>query len=321
MALLGSILRDVSRSFYISIRILPGKLREPVGLAYLLARATDTVADTSQVPPSMRASFLQTLASAIQGPEPSPAIIDLVKSFRPLQTNESERRLIESLPQCFELLGRLDAADRADVREVLAKINRGQMLDVERPILDTTAELDEYTYLVAGCVGEFWTRVCFRHVDNFSDRSIPEMSALGKRYGMGLQLINILRDAGTDLRNGRCYFPTDELKAVGSSVSQIESDPGPFMLVFRRWLDQAQRRLESGMEYVSAIESRRVRAATALPALIGARTLALLRSKDTTVMRETIKVPRNQVRGIIGTVTLTLANRNRLRKMFHRFLS
>ncbi len=42
------------------------------------------------------------------------------------------------------------------------------MLDLERfdnpkevRVLGTAADLDEYTYLVAGCVGEFWTRLCF----------------------------------------------------------------------------------------------------------------------------------------------------------------
>jgi phytoene/squalene synthetase len=38
--------QSVSRSFYLTIRFLPRPLREPVGLAYLLARATDTIADT-----------------------------------------------------------------------------------------------------------------------------------------------------------------------------------------------------------------------------------------------------------------------------------
>src|SRR5206468_357177 len=44
--LLGDLLRQVSRSFYLSLAVLPGPLREPIGLAYLLARAADTVADT-----------------------------------------------------------------------------------------------------------------------------------------------------------------------------------------------------------------------------------------------------------------------------------
>jgi farnesyl-diphosphate farnesyltransferase len=60
------------------------------------------------------------------------------------------------------------------------------MLDLQRfgiwrnPRASTAAELDEYTYLVAGSVGEFWTRLCFRHVRNFASPSEDEMLALGK---------------------------------------------------------------------------------------------------------------------------------------------
>ena len=93
------------------------------------------------------------------------------------------------------------------------------MLDLQRfdnpheiRALSTAADLDEYTYLVAGCVGEFWTRLCFRHVRQFSSRTEDEMLALGRRYGMALQLINVLRDAGSDLRAGRCYFPEHAIK-------------------------------------------------------------------------------------------------------------
>src|SRR5712692_733385 len=63
----GSILRSVSRSFYLSMQLLPRRLREPVSLAYLLARGTDTVADTTEISPAIRAEKLQTLARAIQG--------------------------------------------------------------------------------------------------------------------------------------------------------------------------------------------------------------------------------------------------------------
>ena len=48
--LLGSLLRQVSRSFYLSLAVLPRSLREPIGLAYLLARAADTIADTRLIP-------------------------------------------------------------------------------------------------------------------------------------------------------------------------------------------------------------------------------------------------------------------------------
>ena len=321
MDLLGNILRDVSRSFYVSIRLLPRKLRQPIGLAYLLARATDTLADTAGIPAATRAQSLQTLASTIQGQSDLSGVNDLINSFGPLQTNEAEKVLIQSLPQCLVELNKASPADRADIREVLAKINRGQTLDVERPILATATELEEYIYLVAGCVGEFWTRLCFRHVKNFSDRSEPEMSEMGKRYGMGLQLINILRDAGNDLQNGRCYFPEEELKTVGLSASTVNENTEPFMLVFRKWLDRAQRGLDAGMQYVDGIRNRRIRAATVLPALIGARTTALLRSTGADTLRDKIKVPRREVQRIIGMVAVTLASRPRLHRLFRHLLS
>ena len=46
----GPLLASVSRSFYLTIRILPAKLRGPIGLAYLLARASDTIADSAHDP-------------------------------------------------------------------------------------------------------------------------------------------------------------------------------------------------------------------------------------------------------------------------------
>ena len=127
---------------------------------------------------------------------------------------------------------------------------------------------------------------------NFASRSEDEMLALGKRYGMALQLINVLRDAGSDLRAGRCYFPEHELNAVHLTPSQILSEPERFQPIYRTWLDKAKAGLESGMEYSRAIKNRRVRAATVLPALIGARTLALLDAAGPMALQRMVKVPR-----------------------------
>src|SRR6266700_3798895 len=121
----GPLLRSVSRSFYLSIRILPARLREPVALAYLLARTTDTVADTARISGKLRAETLQTLSNAIQGNATRGSIVDLVASFAPLQENAHERTLLESLPRCLEWLEQLSPDDRDDIRAVLEKIARG----------------------------------------------------------------------------------------------------------------------------------------------------------------------------------------------------
>lgn len=319
----GPILRRVSRSFYLSVLFLPNKLRNPVALGYLLARASDTIADTTELPIELRLEKLQLLARAIQGQALGNAINDLIASVAPLQKNESERALIESLPTCLDWLDQTDVFDREEVRAVLEKINRGQLLDLERfrdpkqlVALETAADLDEYTYLVAGSAGEFWTRLCFHHLRKFSTRNESDMLELGKRYGQGLQLINILRDAGEDLRAGRCYFPKEELAPVAMAASQIVREPQRFLPVYRKCREKAEQGIKAGFDYSNSIRNRRVRIATVLPALIGARTLALLKEAGATMLHRRIKVPRKEVRSIITSVTLSLGSRSRIETLF-----
>ena len=318
----GPILRAVSRSFYLSLRALPPALRDPLSLAYLLARATDTIADTTGVPAKVRMDALRNLVDAIQG---TAATVEAVcASFAPLQSDAAERALIDALPAALAWLDLLEERDRSEVRSVLEKINRGQTLDLERfsggemQALSTAADLDEYTYLVAGCVGEFWTRLCFAHVTNFSDRPEAEMRDLGVQYGKGLQLINILRDAGADLKEGRCYLPASELRSLGLTPEEILRNPARAAPVLQPWLEKAQRGLDAGIDYACAIRPRRIRFATALPALIGARTLALLRQAGPELFERKIKVSRAEVRKIISSTALTFASCRSLRSALER---
>jgi len=297
----GPLLRSVSRSFFLSIRILPVAVREPVALAYLLARATDTIADTKEVGLGERLDALPKFSSAISGADAS-QLAELRSSFTPLQQNAAERVLIGSIPQLLEWMNDLGDQDREDVQAVLATITRGQMSDLQRfsdatriTALNTAAELDEYTYLVAGCVGEFWTRICARNVPRFARKQMSELLASGVAYGKGLQLINILRDTGRDLRAGRCYLPADE---IAVAPSELLAAPEAAADVLCRWLDIAERGLLDGIQYADAVINTRTRIATALPALIGLRTLRLLRSAGTRVLHAHIKVPRAEVRSL-----------------------
>jgi hypothetical protein len=188
----AEILRSVSRSFYLSIRFLPAQLREPIAAAYLLARTTDTVADTAQISGNVRIETLKLLSNGIEGTASRDVVAELLTSFISLQEKVSERQLLESLPDLLARLEGMEHADRNDIRLVLKKITRAQMLDLQRfdnpqeiRSLNTAADLDDYTYLVAGCVGEFWTRLCFRHVRQFSTRSEDEMLVLGKALRHG----------------------------------------------------------------------------------------------------------------------------------------
>ncbi len=295
-------------------------------MAYLLARATDTLADTAELPAGERLAKLQLLAAAIDGDAVARAgLAAALASFAPLQKDEGEKALILALPECLAWLAQLQPADQDDVREVLRTITSGQVLDVQRfgdtsalHALATADELSDYTWRVAGCVGEFWTRLCFRHLPGFADLPRGAMASLGRRYGMGLQLVNILRDAPADLAAGRCYLPADELAAAGITPQQAALNPSVLEPVMKAWRDKAAWLLDGGMEYAVAVRSRRVRAGSALPALIGARTLALLESGQSSPGAGKVKVPRSQVRAILAVVALTLASRTPMQLLYQR---
>jgi len=319
------LLKPVSRSFYISIRLLPRALREPVALAYLLARTSDTIADSSAVDVEKRIELLDRFARAIAGKDQTVGeeLGKLLVSQRDPSTalgmTEGEKTLLESAEAILRALKDLSAEDQRDVRELLAIITRGQRQDLTRwagglAALSDAEELRDYTYQVAGCVGEFWTRVCFRKVQSFTPRGEADMLELGANYGRGLQLVNILRDAGSDLRAGRCYFPEDELRAANLSASDLLNPPADFLPIYSRWLAEARTGLDAGLEYAIAINPPRLRVATVLPAMIGVRTLSLIEESGLEALRTRVKVPRSEVRGMIASTTITLASQSRLRR-------
>jgi farnesyl-diphosphate farnesyltransferase len=302
-------------------------LRDPISLAYLLARATDTITDSTEPSLELRVASLQNLSDAIQGIVPCETAVDIAKQFAPLQRNDAERALIEALSVALAWLDSLSDRDQVEVRNVLKRISKGQMLDLVRfgagsgiRSLKTASDLDEYTDLVAGCVGEFWTRLCFAHIQDFCDHTESAMLVLGGQYGRGLQLINILRDVGSDLREGRCYLPAEELERLGVAPEEILMSPARAEPVMQHWREKAEREMAAGIEYACTIRSWRIRLATAIPALIGARTLSLLRAAGPEVIAQKVKVTRAEVRQIMLSTVLNLASPHSLRQTFARLL-
>ncbi len=329
------LLRHVSRSFDLSIRLLPKALQAPVAIGYLLARATDTVADTTALPLDERQVLLDRMTQDIAAPSSSAPksheLIRLTQAFASQQTDPHERALMQALPQCLPLLHTLHPADQASVRQVLGHITRGQQLDMTRfgpglHALQTEAELTEYTWLVAGCVGEFWTELCGRHLPGYSLLPQEEMMRIGRSYGMGLQRLNIIRDAGADLAGGRCYWPVETLAQAGltpamlAQAAQTHNTDTLHALapLYTQWLENTQAQLADGMRYALALKPLRLRLASALPALIGARTVALLRQAGPAALNQRVKMPRHEVRALLWRIALGLGSAAVLQKEFRK---
>lgn len=306
----GKLLASVSRSFYLTLKALPRELREPVSLAYLLARTADTIADTSQIDATIRLECLGQFDDLIQtGGDGAMLARRLRTDFTPHQTDEAEATLMQRVQDALAWLRTMDGVSLPHIRNVLATIIRGQRLDIQRfpggelRSLQTSDELDGYTYLVAGCVGEFWTKLCFERLSNAFVADVTEAQAIerGIRFGKGLQLVNILRDIGKDARLGRCYLPAGQ---HGLVPAQIVANPAALRPAWTLWLAPCAAHLREGLAYVQSIQHGTLRYATALPLLLAARTLAMLKSASDAELVGGVKVSRFEVTKLLAQTAL-----------------
>jgi farnesyl-diphosphate farnesyltransferase len=307
--LLTDLLEKVSRSFYLTLRVLPKSIRPQIGLAYLLARTTDTIADTEIVGIEQRLKMLQALRERILGTSTAPLDFGQLAQQQGLP---AERVLLEKCEASLALLRSQSDLDKKLIREVLDIITSGQELDLKRfgnptpgklIALQTDAELDDYTFRVAGCVGQFWTRICLAHQFSTTATSLPGFEELGVRFGKGLQLFNILRDMPADLAKGRCYIPSEKLASIGLAPADLlrpETEP-KFRPLYNKYLDLMESHLAAGWEYTNQIPfgQMRVRLACAWPILIALQSIARLRTDNVLDPKQRIKISRREVKGIM----------------------
>jgi farnesyl-diphosphate farnesyltransferase len=312
--LIGPLLRDVSRSFYLTLRVLPREIRPQISLAYLLARATDTIADTKAVPRAKRIVALQQLQNLSHVPD--------LGAMADQQTSPAEKQLLERLEDCVIALGQFDEADGRRIQELLKIIVSGQIFDLQQfpgetekdlVALSTDDQLDRYTYMVAGCVGEFWTRMCIAHLKGLESWSSGEMEQLGIRFGKGLQLVNVLRDLPKDLRIGRCYLPVKDPRTL--------LDPGNYdsiRVLYNGWLDKAVEHLDAGWQYTMKIprSQTRLRLACIWPIWIGLMTIARLRVENPLDPTRRVKISRGEVYGVMARSFLTSRNDGALNRRY-----
>lgn len=310
------ILKSVSRSFYLSVRVLPRDIQIPVGIAYLLARASDTIADTETVPVQTRLRRLGDFEGLVRGfPAPN-AVTSIQRDIQP--SHAGERALIKALPQVLDAFSALDMWEWNETSVLMGHIIRGQSNDLELfgegdgPIiaLPDASALEDYIYLVAGCVGEWWTRICFHHVPEYSQVPEFDLTQCALSFGKGLQLVNILRDMPADLAAGRCYLPEDELAEIGVAPEHLRHDPALAQPVADRWLARARELLEQARYYIMSVRIRRVRLACYLPWRLAGKTLDLLERESPLTTSGKLKIKRGEVRSALWEgMKIAFANR------------
>lgn len=320
--LLRDLLKQVSRLFYTTLVVVPANVRDQVGLAYLFARAADTIADTELIDRPRRLGFLNRLREQFLGEQLDGTQIRMIQqAVGPLQQDSAERVLLERLDECFQLFLDLVPDDRRRIQRVMTTLTQGMEMDLSTfpgasvanlTALKTLDDLDRYTYHVAGCVGEFWTGLMCAHRKALASWDIQQMSEVGVRFGKGLQLTNIVKDIAHDLQKGRCYIPEMMLLEAGLQPHDLldQNNLPRLRPVLSKLVRLAVEHLDQGWLYTLAIprSETRLRLACMWPILSAGESLKLvLNSPDLLNPTVKVKIPRSKVYQIMAMTTGTVA--------------
>ena len=91
---IDSLLERTSRSFYPTLRYLPKKIREQIGLLYLLARVADTIADSKLGETETLLDLLKKYKEHTQGTHTD---LPDFSTIAAIQSNDGEKDLLSNV--------------------------------------------------------------------------------------------------------------------------------------------------------------------------------------------------------------------------------
>jgi farnesyl-diphosphate farnesyltransferase len=225
---LRPLLQRTSRTFALSIPLLPEPLQTEVAIAYLLFRIIDTFEDATRWAPSQRARALGLFAQLMKSDDLI-SLRELTSQWHadPPLDHAGYLELLARTPEVIEWQRRLRPAAGEQLRRHVVRSARGMMAVVERidarGVLELTTlqDLRDYCYVVAGIVGEMLTGLFLLQSPTLESVA-GELRARAVEFGEALQLVNILKDSQADGAEKRSYLPRDAKLADVFSLARAD---------------------------------------------------------------------------------------------------
>jgi farnesyl-diphosphate farnesyltransferase len=329
-------LKTVARSMYLSFGVLPRPLRKPMGLAYMLCRAADTLTDGTLLPNAERRAHLARFKNLFHRfPLDSEAADAFSQDIATLQFTDvpGDQMLLQNLPACFRWLRECDLTDQALIAKVVNGVTEGMEMDLHLfaedsdvpRALPTEADLERYLRSIGGEPGRFWAELSLSHISGLPVERREIWIQNGIEFGMGLQMVNILRDLPVDLKRGRSYVPATYLSQHELSVAELVAAPeisanekktdvvappqvseqieDRFRTLYVDLISSTKVRLLRGIDYLEKIPRHQwgMRAAVVWPMIIGLETLKRLKEKPAILnSKRRVKVDRMEIYRILA---------------------
>jgi len=298
---------DVSRTFSKPIELLPQPLRVALTCGYLLCRVADTIEDHPQLGAQERDALFTSFIAVLDGLQ-SPESFSV--RFAAFADDDPEIRLVKSLPRVMNVFLKQDAATRSASITWLSEMANGMRLFCRRDrpgaltAISSVADLERYCYFVAGTVGHLITDLFCTWMGSSGSALEPELRIRCESFGIGLQLVNILKDVTEDFERGRCYVPRLLCQNEGFSREQLlavenrQQAHRALLPMFER----AGEHLAKAFEYVLSIPAQQVqlRLFCLLPLWMALETLVLAIGNDSVLIADRPgKISREAVQELI----------------------
>jgi farnesyl-diphosphate farnesyltransferase len=206
-----AILGSVSRTFALTIPLLPPMLEKVVGNTYLLCRIVDTIEDAADLSPETKQNLSQLFLDAVLGSLPVESFVGPCLKALDHYGNQDELDLIAHTPTVLRILHTCSQDDQSAVSRCVSIMSEGMSYFHGKQTqagLKDLGEFEKYCYVVAGVVGELLTTIFSNYSSAFA-KNIKGHDELAIAFGQALQMTNILKDSPEDHARGVSWKPTD----------------------------------------------------------------------------------------------------------------
>lgn len=322
LAYQDAILREVSRTFALTIPQLPERLLVVVGNAYLLCRIADTIEDSPALTIAQKLAFSQAFAEIVEGTRAIDGFGDELADALTHGSLAAERDLVRNTARVIRITHSFFEIERGALSRCV-RIMTGGMEEFQEGQftggLRDVAQLDAYCYHVAGVVGEMLCEL-FCAYSPEAAKNREKLAALAVSFGQGLQMTNVLKDIWDDKARNVVWLPRSVFDAHGFDLRDLgvrTRDEG-----FRKGLFEliaiAHGHLENAMAYTLLIPKSEPGIRRFCLWAIGMAVLTLRRvhANPYFTSGDEVKISRRAVRGVIAASTAACKNDFALKALF-----
>lgn len=320
----AAILPGVSRTFALTIPVLPAGLAEVVTNAYLLCRLADTIEDDVGLDDLQKSEFHGRFVAVVEGRGDPAAFARELLPLLSDRTLLAERELVASTEAVVRVAHGFSGPERHALERCVRIMCEGMPAFQRNRSLRGLSDLEElgvYCYYVAGVVGEMLTELFCLHCRDL-EAYREDMMRLAVSFGQGLQMTNILKDVWDDQQAGTCWWPRTVFAARGIDLTEIAAvhETPAFASGLDELIGIAHAHLRSALEYTCLIPKRETGIRKFCLWAIGLAVLTLrkIHANPTFSDGNDVKVSRRTVKATIMATNMTLMSNRALRMIFDR---